>query len=330
MADIFISYSKADKRLAEELAALLSEAGLSVWWDEALVGGTPFRDRIHEIIDGCRAGIVIWTKASAKSDFVIDEADLCRQQGKLISALGDGLSPKHVPLGFRNAHHIPLTDGEKLLAALEGKGVKAGRPITSYVLRLFRDRVTTNPLPRGGAALWMGAGAATALAAGTLAWSLLVAPDRKQPDLEGQLDAIVAHTDDGSGPLAWVVLTTGRSATPGTRVVIRRIEVAFLTDTLELIDTATQMKEFALSSHGYQLKVPIDSKRARAVASNGYITVCWEIAFDGGSSSRIGRMFRFKDIRVDTRRASISFDVEPPELKATEAAEQSLRCKLIS
>lgn len=330
MADIFISYSKADKRLAEELAALLSEAGLSVWWDEALVGGTPFRDRIHEIIDGCRAGIVIWTKASAKSDFVIDEADLCRQQGKLISALDDGLSPKHVPLGFRNAHHIPLADGEKLLAALEGKGVKAGRPITSYVLRLFRDRVTTKELPQRSPALWVGTGVASAIAAGSLAWSLLGPPSERKPDLNGQLDAFVMHTQEGDKTQAWVMFMTGRSAVPGTRVIVKGIEVAFLSGTLALIDTEKQTKQFAFSSLGYEMKVPIDSKRAGAIASQGYISVCWDIAFDDGPSSRIGRMFRFKDVRIDPRQTSIAFDVEPPELKAAEAAEQSLRCKLLS
>ena len=37
MADIFISYSKQDKALAEQLAGLLQEIGFSVWWDADLV-----------------------------------------------------------------------------------------------------------------------------------------------------------------------------------------------------------------------------------------------------------------------------------------------------
>jgi hypothetical protein len=39
VADIFISYSHADKVAARELAAYLEAQGYSVWWDSNLKGG---------------------------------------------------------------------------------------------------------------------------------------------------------------------------------------------------------------------------------------------------------------------------------------------------
>jgi hypothetical protein len=37
MADIFISYSKADRPLALKLAAMLEAEGWKTWWDTSLI-----------------------------------------------------------------------------------------------------------------------------------------------------------------------------------------------------------------------------------------------------------------------------------------------------
>ena len=92
MADIFISYSKQDEALAEQLAGLLQEIGFTVWWDADLVPAEEFRDSIRRQIEAARAVIVIWSTNSAKSAFVIDEADVAREAGKLISTLAEGFS----------------------------------------------------------------------------------------------------------------------------------------------------------------------------------------------------------------------------------------------
>ena len=36
MADIFLSYKKEDRVIAQRLVAALRKAGKSVWWDDAL------------------------------------------------------------------------------------------------------------------------------------------------------------------------------------------------------------------------------------------------------------------------------------------------------
>ena len=123
VADIFISYSKKDRLLAEQLGGLLQECGFTVWWDAELLPAKEFREEIRRQIQAARAVIVIWSENSAKSAFVIDEADVARESGKLISTLADGFAAGRVPLGFRNTHMTSLSDGDVLIRALASRGL---------------------------------------------------------------------------------------------------------------------------------------------------------------------------------------------------------------
>jgi hypothetical protein len=44
MADIFISYAKADRDLGSRLSTILEAEGWTVWWDKSLMSGDPYRD----------------------------------------------------------------------------------------------------------------------------------------------------------------------------------------------------------------------------------------------------------------------------------------------
>ena len=55
MADIFISYSKADHALALKLSAFLDAEGWTVWWDKSLAAADLYRDEIMKPI-GCGQG----------------------------------------------------------------------------------------------------------------------------------------------------------------------------------------------------------------------------------------------------------------------------------
>ena len=46
MADVFISYSKADRPLASKLAAMLEAEGWNTWRDTGLIPGDDFRNEI--------------------------------------------------------------------------------------------------------------------------------------------------------------------------------------------------------------------------------------------------------------------------------------------
>ena len=63
MAEIFISYARADRDYAKRLASYLEDARLSVWWDTSIKPGEEIERRIGE------AGhmIVLWSETSVKS-----------------------------------------------------------------------------------------------------------------------------------------------------------------------------------------------------------------------------------------------------------------------
>jgi hypothetical protein len=123
MAGIFISYKSEERALPEALANDLRAAGYSVWWDIDLVGGATFRTQILEHLNAARAVIVIWTPASVQSEFVLDEADHAKRQGKLIPVRVPELDPRSIPLGHRQAQTYLLSERPRILGALLAMGV---------------------------------------------------------------------------------------------------------------------------------------------------------------------------------------------------------------
>ncbi|MEP9388241.1 toll/interleukin-1 receptor domain-containing protein [Mesorhizobium sp. KR9-304] len=103
MFDVFISYAREDAAHAKRLYDALCARGLTVWWDGSLLGGQDFRKSIPDILRGVKRVVVIWSKNSVGSDFVRDEADAARQDGKLVPISIDDAAP---PMGFRGIHTI--------------------------------------------------------------------------------------------------------------------------------------------------------------------------------------------------------------------------------
>ena len=125
MADIFISYKSEERALPEALASDLRAAGYSVWWDVDLVGGAAFRAQILEKLNAARAVIVIWTPASVQSEFVLDEADHAKRDGKLIPVRVPELDPRAIPLGHGQTQACLLSDRPRILGALQAIGLCA-------------------------------------------------------------------------------------------------------------------------------------------------------------------------------------------------------------
>src|SRR5688572_12374455 len=98
MADVFISYAREDIELTERLARVLQGEGHSVWWDTHMEVGEKWRKRIDTELHAARAVIVLWSKASLESDYVVDEAAVGRRRGCLVPISIDGSEP---PIGFR-------------------------------------------------------------------------------------------------------------------------------------------------------------------------------------------------------------------------------------
>ena len=106
MPDVFISYKREERDVAQALAQALGEQGCSVWWDIDLLPGGRFAQEIEAVIRQARVAIVLWSRQSVESDWVREEANEAKQRGILLPISIDGAKP---PFGFRNLHTIDLS-----------------------------------------------------------------------------------------------------------------------------------------------------------------------------------------------------------------------------
>lgn len=116
MPDIFISYSKQERQLTEDLAKYLEAEGYVVWWDTSLVTGENFRSAIKQQLDDARAVIVVWTRSSVNSDWVVSEAEHAARQTKLIPLRAADLLMEQIPNPF-NVRHTEVVENRGALKA---------------------------------------------------------------------------------------------------------------------------------------------------------------------------------------------------------------------
>ena len=111
MADIFISYKREDREWAEALSKALEAQGWSTWWDTRLQAGERFNAKIEEELDAAKCVIVLWSKLSVQSHWVIDEANEGLERDILLPLLLDAPKP---PLGFRSIHATGILGWDKI------------------------------------------------------------------------------------------------------------------------------------------------------------------------------------------------------------------------
>jgi hypothetical protein len=97
MVDVFISYSRTDLAAVTRLARAVEAEGYAVWWDADLPPHLSYGDVITNKIGAAKAAIVVWSKESVSSEWVRAEADMARNQKKLVQTALDNVMP---PLPF--------------------------------------------------------------------------------------------------------------------------------------------------------------------------------------------------------------------------------------
>ena len=107
MHDVFISYAHEERALARKLAeALLAARGWSVWWDTSLRTGEQFPKRIQDAVAASRCVVVLWSKHSVDSNWVVAEASEGWERQVLAPVLLDGSEP---PMPFRQTQARDLS-----------------------------------------------------------------------------------------------------------------------------------------------------------------------------------------------------------------------------
>ncbi len=213
MVDVFISYSRDNKARVADIAKAVAAAGYDVWWDAELPPHRSYGDVITEKIGSAKAAIVVWSHASAQSEWVRAEADVARNQKKLVQTAIDDVMP---PLPFNQIQFADLRDWNgdpahsawrKVLMSLEelcGRDAVAAPPRQSSAPETAAappasDRQVA-PAPQkssstGLTLAWALVGLAV-IAIALLAWKLLQPAAEPAPTAPA---AVVAPADQGAG-----------------------------------------------------------------------------------------------------------------------------------
>ena len=119
MPHMFISYAREDQTMARALADLLDSEGFEVWWDAEIYAGQSFPDLIEDAIRASRHVIVLWSKHSVESEWVIREVGLAKKDRKLLPVLLEGVAHDDLPKQFRDIHCIQYRGWAPLLRELQ-------------------------------------------------------------------------------------------------------------------------------------------------------------------------------------------------------------------
>ena len=105
MADVFISYARADKVRVAPLVAAIESKGWSVWWDPEISPGREFDDEIDTELQAAKAVLVVWTPTSVASRWVRGEARDAAERGILVPVR---LDQARLPIDVRAIHTTDL------------------------------------------------------------------------------------------------------------------------------------------------------------------------------------------------------------------------------
>jgi len=164
---LFLSYARQDRARAELVIKALESAGCTVWWDGLLDGGVAFATTTEDELEGADAVIVLWSKTSVVSHWVLDEATRGRERGRLVPVTLDGT---FAPLGFRQYQLLDLSKWKGAANAAEVSNLL--RAISMVAGQDNAPPRVLQPAAKGLSRRWLvaGGGAAAVAAAGGAAW----------------------------------------------------------------------------------------------------------------------------------------------------------------
>lgn len=76
-----------------------------MWWDTEIRAGSAYRPIIERELDAAGCVVVLWSSASVKSHWVVDEAQSGADRNVLLPVLIDNTT---IPLGFRQIQTVQM------------------------------------------------------------------------------------------------------------------------------------------------------------------------------------------------------------------------------
>jgi len=107
MAEVFVSYKKEDRAMADRVAAALQVEGFSVWWDDGLTPKMAWDAELEREIAAAATVVVLWTPRSVNSEWVRTEAHYGQDRGKLVPVMMEACT---IPLAFMLRQTVRLCD----------------------------------------------------------------------------------------------------------------------------------------------------------------------------------------------------------------------------
>ncbi len=129
--DVFISYKKEERDLADLVAQALENSGYRQVSDLAIDTGDSFPLAIDRMIRQARLTVVLWTEASVQSRWVLEEAFLARDLGRYLGVFVDRVE---LPAGLRTEQGLDLAKAalrDQVPTIIETVTRRIGLPQTS-------------------------------------------------------------------------------------------------------------------------------------------------------------------------------------------------------
>ena len=137
MADIFVSYSRADRDTVARIVEALKAEGWDVWWDTRLRAGEQWDEVIEREIHAAACVVVVWTQISVTRRWVREEAGFALDRNILVPLAIENAVP---PLGFTRVQ----------TANLSGWTGDASAPEMRGVIEAVREKLGHAPKPAPG------------------------------------------------------------------------------------------------------------------------------------------------------------------------------------
>jgi hypothetical protein len=98
MYSVFVSYSREDLEIAENVASLLDSSEYKVFIDQKwhIAVGATLTNMIDEGCNVATCVLVLWSKAAVESQWVNSEAGIGMERGRLLQVTLDGTKPPDV------------------------------------------------------------------------------------------------------------------------------------------------------------------------------------------------------------------------------------------